>query len=283
MKVSVKQIGLGILAFILLLLSLGSFYVVDQGERAVITRFGEVVNIAEPGLGFKWPVLESTRKISVQEQLIRYSTVETYSRDQQPTTMSISIRYQIDPGRVGEVYSNFGTAEQLLARQVTPTLLEQTKAVFGTYNAVESIQRRGALNQNIADAVQADVTGPIIILGVQVEDIAFSRAYEESVEQRMLAEVAVERERQNGLRELELAEIKRTQARAEADRVRFLAEAEADSITMRGEAEANAIRARAEALGQNPNLVELVKAERWNGTLPTTVLPNGTVPFIEAN
>jgi hypothetical protein len=27
--------------------------------------------------------------------------------------------------------------------------------------------------------------------------------------------------------------------------------------------------------------VELTKAERWNGVLPTTVLPNGALPFID--
>ncbi|NWA64220.1 prohibitin family protein, partial [Pantoea sp. B9002] len=32
----------------------------------------------------------------------------------------------------------------------------------------------------------------------------------------------------------------------------------------------------------NQNLVELTKAERWNGVLPTTVLPDGAVPFIDA-
>lgn len=39
---------------------------------------------------------------------------------------------------------------------------------------------------------------------------------------------------------------------------------------------------RARALGSNPGLVELTKAERWNGVLPTTVLPGGTLPFIDA-
>ena len=30
-------------------------------------------------------------------------------------------------------------------------------------------------------------------------------------------------------------------------------------------------------------LIELTKAERWDGKLPTTVLPNGTLPFIDAS
>jgi len=79
-----------------------------------------------------------------------------------------------------------------------------------------------------------------------------------------------------------LADIVRTQASADADKVRFAATAEAEAITLRGNAEADAITARAEALKNNAALIELVKAERWDGKLPTTMLPNSTVPFIDA-
>jgi hypothetical protein len=41
-----------------------------------------------------------------------------------------------------------------------------------------------------------------------------------------------------------------------------------------------AIEARAKALGTNPNLVTLVQAERWNGVLPTTMVPGSSVPFV---
>jgi hypothetical protein len=30
----------------------------------------------------------------------------------------------------------------------------------------------------------------------------------------------------------------------------------------------------------NPNLVALVPAERWNGVLPTTMVPGSAVPFV---
>jgi hypothetical protein len=52
---------------------------------------------------------------------------------------------------------------------------------------------------------------------------------------------------------------------------------------LKGEAEASAIRARGAALGDNPNLVALVQAEKWNGTLPTTMLPSGSVPMLTIN
>jgi regulator of protease activity HflC (stomatin/prohibitin superfamily) len=55
------------------------------------------------------------------------------------------------------------------------------------------------------------------------------------------------------------------------------------SVEHRMRAEASAIKSRAEALAQNQNLIELTKAEKWNGQLPTTMLPNGTLPFFNTN
>ncbi|MEE2002820.1 prohibitin family protein [Alkalimonas sp. MEB108] len=271
------------LGVLILLFAVGSFYTVDEGERGVVIRYGSLIHVAEPGLHFKLPVIDSVRKISVQEQVELYRNMEAYSNDQQPAVMNLSVRYQIDSSRVDEVYRNFGTRQALIDRQVTRIVLEEAKTVLGQFNAATSIRERGRLNLEMAQAVQRSVTGPVIILGVQVEDVSFSAAYEESVEQRMLAEVAVERERQNLERERVEADIVRTRAAAEADRVRAQAQAEADSIRLRGNAEAEAIRERAAALANNPLLVELVKAERWDGRLPTTMLPNATVPFIEAN
>ena len=44
--------------------------------------------------------------------------------------------------------------------------------------------------------------------------------------------------------------------------------------------QAQAIKARAEALQSNPNLVALTAVEKWNGILPTTMVPGSAVPFV---
>ena len=129
------------------------------------------------------------------------------------------------------------------------------------------------------------------IVSVQVEDIQFSAAYEQSVEDRMLAQVEVERLRQNAQREKVQAEIRVTQANAErdaniakaqgeAERIRLEAEAQAEAVRIQGEAEAEVIKQKGEALRDNPNLVELTKAEKWNGELPSTMVPGTATPFV---
>lgn len=258
-------------ALILLMVMLGSWYTVDQGERAIVLRAGAVKSVSDPGLHWKAPLLDEAVHMSVQTQKESYS-MESYSRDQQPANLIISVNYRINPADVGKVYENYGSLEGMMLRLITPRVQQESKVVFGRFNAVTAIQDRGRLNIEIMDAISGSIAqedGSVIIESVQVEGVTFSAAYEDSIEQRMLAEVEVQRIQQNLEREKVQAEIVETQAAAEANATR-----------LRGQAEADAIAARGQALNDNPNLVELVQAERWNGILPTTMVPSGALPVI---
>jgi regulator of protease activity HflC (stomatin/prohibitin superfamily) len=261
----------------------GSWYTVDQGERGVILRNGAIIGTAEPGLGFKWPIIDGVVRISVQDRNRMYENVAAYSRDQQPAILALSVSYRMPEGEVTTIYERFGGEEGLVTRLIDRQLNEAVRTVFGRYNAVEAVQQRERMAMDIREAVQRSVQGPVTIVGVQLENIDFSDAYEASIEQRMLAEVEVQRVQQNAERERVQAEIRVIQAQAEAEARVAQATAEAEAITLTGEAEASAIRARGEALRDNPMLIDLVQAERWNGILPTTMVPGQTVPFLNMN
>ena len=96
----------------------------------------------------------------------------------------------------------------------------------------------------------------------------------------MEAEVEVQRIQQNAEREKVTAEITVIKAQAEANAQLARATAEAEATRIRGQAEADAIRARGAALRDNPSLIDLVQAERWDGKLPTTMVPDSAVPFV---
>jgi regulator of protease activity HflC (stomatin/prohibitin superfamily) len=142
---------------------------------------------------------------------------------------------------------------------------QQVTVVFGRYTAVKAIQERGPLNAAIKDAITASlVDDPMIIIeSVQLENIEFSANCLHSIEQRMLAEVEVQKLQQNAEREKVQAQITVTQATAKANAVRAEAQASADAlrlngearatnIKLTGEAEATAIEARAKALVTKP-------------------------------
>jgi len=265
---SVFRLGTSMLVGLFVVyVAFASWYTVDQGERAVVLRVGAIVSEEGPGLHFKVPWIDSVRMITVQNQNKRYSALEAYSRDQQPANLTVSVTYMAsDPMAI---YEQYGDLDGAIARLIDPRVMSGVKTIFGQYDASRAIQERAGLNIDISDAITSAVTGPINIISVQVENIDFSEAYEQSVEQRMLAQVEIQRREQN-LRTVEVeAEIARTRA-----------EGEANAIRLRGEAEGAAIRARADALRANADLVQLQAVEKWDGKLPTTMVPSTALPFI---
>jgi regulator of protease activity HflC (stomatin/prohibitin superfamily) len=275
--VSVGAVVVGMVALTVLG---GSWYTVDEGYRGVALRNGAVVGTSEPGLGFKMPIIDSVVDISIQSNARLYENVLSYSKDQQTASLNVSVNYRLPADQVEMIYAEYGGEEGVISRLLDRQLMQAVKNVFGQYNAVTAIQDRSRLVADVTTAVQNAVVGPIIIESVQIENIDFSDAYEQSIEARMLAEVEVQKVRQNAEREKVTAEITVIQAQAEADAQLARATAEAEATRIRGEAEADAIEAKGAALRDNPSLIDLVQAERWNGALPTTMVPNSTVPFM---
>jgi regulator of protease activity HflC (stomatin/prohibitin superfamily) len=286
-------IGAIVAVFVIAIIAAGSWYTVDQTERGVLLRYGAVVGTAQPGLGFKVPLMDTVEKVTVKTTTFTWDKMNSYSYDQQPADLKISVTLRAAPEKVADLYAKFGSVQTAVNQVVSPVVNQQVKVVFGRYTAVKAIQERGQLNSAIKDAITSTLKDDpmIIIESVQLENIEFSQTYLHSIEQRMLAEVEVQKLQQNAEREKVQAQITVTQATAKANAVRAEAqanaeatrlngEAKASNIKVTGEAEASAIEARGKALGNNPNLVTLVQAERWNGVLPTTMVPGSSVPFV---
>ncbi len=262
-----RTVGFVAVAVVAILTLFGSWYTVDQGERAVVLRLGATVGEDGPGLHFKLPWINTVHKITVQNQNRRYTKLEAYSRDQQPATLTVSVTFMAsDPPAV---YSQYGDLDGAVARLIDPRMMSGVKTIFGQYDAVRAIQERAALNNDIEAAITSAITGPIQIVSVQVENIDFSAAYEQSVEQRMLAQVEIQKREEN---------LRTTQVEAEIARTK--AEGEANAIRLRGEAEGAAIKARGDALRANADLVQLQAVEKWDGKLPTTMVPGSAMPFL---
>ncbi len=262
-----RTVGFVAIAVVAILTLFGSWYTVDQGERAVVLRLGATVGEDGPGLHFKLPWINTVHKITVQNQNRRYTKLETYSRDQQSAELTVSVTFMAsDPSAV---YSQYGDLEGAVARLIDPRVMSGVKTIFGQYDAVRAIQERAALNNDIAAAITSAITGPIQIVSVQVENIDFSDAYEQSVEQRMLAQVEIQKREEN---------LRTTQVEAEITRTK--AEGDANAIRLRGEAEGAAIKARGDALRANADLVQLQAVEKWDGKLPTTMVPGAALPFL---
>lgn len=291
MKISVLGlVGLGVVLVALLLMS--SWYQIDQGEEGVVLRTGAVTGTVGPGLHFKLPLIEDVKEVSLQSHTKTFEAMESYSRDQQPAQIRLSVSYHVIPGSGAKVYAEYGSVDNMIARLVEPRVPALFKNVFGQYDALGAIQQRARLNLDALEALQKGIGEPIIVESVQVEDIKFSAAYENSIEEKQLATVEVQKRQQELAQQEVQAKITVTQAQAQADSVvatatanaqavRLAAEAEAYAIEIKGRAEATAIDQRGQALKDNPGVVALVQAEKWDGVLPSVMPPGGTVPFLD--
>lgn len=264
----IALVPLALIAIIGITVIFGSWFVVDQGYRGIKLRFGEVVGTYEPGLGFKMPLVHSVVDVEVRTQRFDAQTMG-YSKDIQNATYSVSLNYHLDPAMVTQIYSQLGTDYE--GRLLGPTFFRVLKEQTGKFTAAEIVNQRDRLGAAISEAMSEEMQGSgINIEQVQITNVDFSDEFEKSIEARMQAEVEVQRQAQI----LERQKI-------EAETTKVNADANAYKITVEADANADAIRKQSEALRVSPQYVEWVKAQRWDGKLPVTMLPNGATPLID--
>lgn len=276
---------------------LGSFHTVDEGERAVIKRYGEVVGVAGPGLHFKVPFIDSAESVSVQPFVHAYGTeplLQAYSKDMQVGDLVVSVNFIPNPEEdaIKTVIVKYGSIDGYINREVHPKALQTIKSTFARYTAQSSNENQGelatAIFESLSKAIPTDI---VTVASAQIEDISFSNAFESAMEQRKMNEIAVEMQIQANLKAAEMN--KQTVDKSEADALsrqasadaaayeqRAMADSKAHQIRVQGEAEAEAIKLRSQALANNPALIELTKAEKWDGQLPGSMIPGSSVPFL---
>lgn len=258
--------------FALITIFLGIFKI-DETERGVVTRYGKFHHIAQPGLNFRLPWVDGLQRMDVRESNPKFHDMEMYSADQQLAKIdaSVVLSPKTDVDSLKNIYTRYGNVDNAIRVVFGPVVPAELKVVFGRYTAQKSIQDRE--NLNIDSKVRIVSTlGESSLFNVRlvpIEDIEFSKAYVQSIEENMKAEVEVRKIRNNWEKEKVSADIIRTQADAAAYQVK-----------VKGEAEASAIEAQGKALANNPKYVEMLQAQRWDGKLPTTMIPNSTVPFM---
>ena len=252
---------------------LGMFYTIDEYERGVLTRNGAFVKILNPGWGMKAPWIEEiSERADLRVKTYVWPNMESYTADSQKAFLKISATLRPRESRLEQLYKQHRTTKSAVQELLSPLMNKDAKIVFGGYTSTSAIVDRGKLNSDIEDKIKQGLGLDTVldIIGIQVEDIAFSKEYIESVENRMKAQIDVEKHRQELEKEKVSADIKKTQATAEAFRIQSI-----------GNAEAEAIRAKSKAMFENPSYIQLLQAERWDGKLPNTMLPNQTIPIIE--
>ncbi|PTB92749.1 FtsH protease activity modulator HflK [Marinobacter sp. B9-2] len=72
-----------------------SFYTVDEQERAVVLRFGEYHQTANPGLRFKVPLIDSVTKVRVTNVRTAESSGQMLTQDENLVTVDLQVQYRV--------------------------------------------------------------------------------------------------------------------------------------------------------------------------------------------
>jgi prohibitin 2 len=234
--------------------------VVDTGQRGIKTRFGEVVSESLPeGLYFFNPITSAIVEMDTRIQRVDAET-DTYTRDVQQAAIKYTLNYRLQQNAAHLMYRDIGRDwEQKLIPQV---VLGTLKEVIGVWDAVDLISNRDKAANAAFDSIRGSLAERNVeVLRFEITDISFTKEFENSVEQKVIAQQRAIEE-QNRTKQIE------EQARQKV---------------LSAEAEAKSMQIRAEALEQNAKLVEWEAVQKWNGVLPQYMLGSGATPFINLN
>lgn len=234
--------------------------IIDTGHRGLKIQFGKVVG--QPmteGFYTYNPLTEGIREFETRTKKLQESAT-TYTKDVQKVVVEYAVNFNLNPAAVGMVYTSTGGdfEEVILAPSVTGII----KDTVGNWDAVELNGNREQAAQEILRRLQPALANKgLTISDFQIMGLKFEQQFEEAVERKVTA-----------IQRAEEAKNKTEQIRQESEQKVIAAKAEAE-----------AMKIKTVALAQSPVLVDYEAVQRWDGKLPTTMVPGSTLPFLNLN
>ena len=267
----VKVISSAVAGVLVLVLGFSMTVIVDSGHVGVVRTLGAVQpdHLSE-GFHLKKPFVDSIEEIDVRLSKAE-SEASAASKDLQVVRTTVAVQYSMVGPVMPRTYQQIGPRGAVESTLISPAILESVKAVTAKYTAEELVTERAEVKQAIQNAIedfisttleQKDVRGAIALANVAITDFVFSSEFNRAIEEKVQAEQEALKTKNEKLRRV-------TQAEAAAAERQLAADAEAYQIEVASKARADAIRREAEALKDNPQLVHLRIAEKWDGVLPT--------------
>ena len=242
--------AMGFALAILVVLAL-SIFTVDQRQHAIIFQLGEIKQvISEPGLYFKWPLIQNVRLFEKRIMTMDAPEPERFITSEKKNVLVDSyVKWRIiEPKLYYEsVQGDEARAKTRLSQTVNAGLREE----FGkrTVHDVVSGERDKIMDEMRTKADQDARKIGIHIVDVRIKRVDLPNEVSESVYRRMEAE----RKRvANELRSQGSAEAEKIRADADRQREIIVAEAYRDAQKIKGEGDAKATATYGAAFGQNP-------------------------------
>ena len=246
---------------IVLAIIMSSVFIVDERQRALVLRFGDIRSeIEEPGLNFRIPIFEQVVLYDSRIQSLDTAPIEVTPSDDRRLVVDAFARYRIIDTRQFRLAVGGGglrEADRLLEDILNP----QIRAVLGadgvTSNTILSSDRAELMQRITLQARALAEPLGLDVLDVRLKQTALPLQNLEATFARMRAE----RERE-ATDERARGEEAAQRVRAQADRtvVELVSDANREAEIIRGEADAERNRIFAEAFGQDPDFFEFYRS-----------------------
>lgn len=263
-KKVMKWVLIAVVALIVISI-INPFVLIGAGQRGVVMNFGAVQEkIMGEGIHFRIPIVQSVAKVDIQTQKMEVKAM-AYSKDIQTVESQLALNYHLKSDVANKLWQEVGSDYE--SRLIDPSIQESVKAATAKFTAQELIEQRAKVKDEIKSELFTRLSKYFVVDEFSIIDFSFSDEYEKAVEAKQVAQ-------QSALKaENDLQRIK-----TEAEQRIAQAKAEAEAIKLQSDAANNDKYVNLKALEVQKSAIE-----KWNGVLPTQMIPNATLPFINLN
>jgi len=255
-KTALMRIAAIVVGVVVLILFMGSWYVVNPGEVAVtFSRVSGNTASSPQGLHLKTPLLTGVEKFDVKTQRVDIKS-ESASKDLQKVDVDVVLNYHLAYDKVNELYVKVGP--DYPAKVIEPAVHEAVKASAAQLPVEEIIVKRETLRSNIESMLTARLASYNITLeSVNLVDITFDPEFNKVVEEKQVEE-----------QRIKTAQYQRMQAEEKKKQTILEAEAEAE-------------KQRLMKMTVTKDIIALEWIKKWDGKLPVTSLGDKSVIMVQ--
>lgn len=253
-----KLIALAALLLLALFLANATFYTVDEREKAVVVRFGQVIRYDdEPGLHVRTPLLDTVRLYSSQILTLDADPQQFPTIEKKYVVVDSYVKWRIVDAI--KFHVAVGGDEAKARERLSQVINSGLRGEFGkrTVKEVISGDRRKIMELLSVNADKDASEYGIEVVDVRIQRVEFPSEVRDAVYRNMAAERArIAKE----LRAKGAEAAEKIRANAERQRDILLAEAYRDAERIRGEGDAKATALYGQAYGRAPEFYSLYRS-----------------------
>lgn len=253
---------------------LGACTQIDTGNIGVESTLGQVKKETMPP-GVYFTMFKRVTEVTAKELLMRLEDMKPQTKDKITLTdLDVDIYYQIDPAKASEIMTRWPgdmveykgeDGVRLANNYVTRQAREAIYNTVSQYSSDTVHTERVSIAAKVVESLQKDLDesagkGWFFVRSANVRNLVTDPALEKAIMEAANRQFQINAKQ----KEVELA-------KAEAERMRVEAQGIADSVR---------IKAQAVASQGGKEYIELKAIEKWDGKLPTTMVPGSTTPFV---